>query len=796
MIAFPLLVVYFLLRGIRERRYFVRLWERLGFLPHAYQGTAHGAIWLHAVSVGEVISAAGLLKKLRETYPARRLFVSSTTLAGRALAEEKLAGVVDGVFYAPVDYCFAVRSVLRRLRPSVVVVLETEIWPNLYREVKRTGAGLLLANSRISDKALPRYRCQRWFLRHVFKLPDEILAQSAEAAGRYIEIGAPPARVTDAGNLKYDFEPAAAAAPEVVTGLVERARPAQIWIAASTMPPAAAGDIDEDDVVIAAFVELAAERKRLLLILVPRRPVRFDEAAGKLRAAGVRFLRRSELSGGETLELPGVLLLDSIGELGSLFPLADVVFMGGSLADRGGHNILEPACFGKPIVNGPHLENFSAIAADFRAGGGLVEINSPGELAGAVGRLLDDAELRARAGERARELAEARRGATDRIVEHIERLSSWSVAELVRSLPARLPLWALSWVWAAGAAVKQRRARGKRRALQTPVVSIGGISMGGAGKTPFTLHLARRFREETRQPAILTRGYRRRVPEKSTVLAAGSTAKITLTGDEAQLFLRSGVVHVGIGADRYRTGRAVEEKLHPDLILLDDGFQHWQLARDLDVVLIDALDPFGGGALFPLGHLREPLTGLDRAGAFLITKIEPGSPVEGIKELLRRHNERAPVFCSRVVPRRWIEFGTKRVIPVARLDSITLAGFCGLANPASFWRTLASMGGLPVKCWAFGDHHHYSPLEVKRMAANARAAGAHGLVTTEKDVMNLPVDAAELIKPLPLYWLEIDLEIENEEELLALIREKLKRAPATASASDPARQTPPPASRG
>ena len=154
--AFPLLVVYLLFRGFRDRKYFPRIWERLGFLPHAYQGTAYGAVWLHAVSVGEVMAAIRLLKEVRAKYPARRVYVSSTTLAGRALAEEKLAGLVDGVFYAPVDYVFAIRKVLRRLHPSVVVILETEIWPNWYREVKRTGAALLVANGRISDRAIPR----------------------------------------------------------------------------------------------------------------------------------------------------------------------------------------------------------------------------------------------------------------------------------------------------------------------------------------------------------------------------------------------------------------------------------------------------------------------------------------------------------------------------------------------------------------------------------------------------------------------------------------------------------------
>ena len=259
-VAFPLILAYLLLRGFRDRNYFQHLNDRFGWLPHSFQGTAHGAIWLHAVSVGEVMTSLGLLEQLRKQYPSRRIFVSSSTLAGRALAEEKLAGLVDGVLYAPIDYCFAVRGVLRCLRPSVVVVLETEIWPNLYREVKRTGAALIVVNGRISDRAMPRNRRVRWLFAAALSWPDLVLAQSDVAAQRYRELGAPAGKVRIAGNLKYDFDPSGTPAPPVVRKLVEEVRPEAVWIAASTMPPREAGDVDEDDVALAAFQQLAARR--------------------------------------------------------------------------------------------------------------------------------------------------------------------------------------------------------------------------------------------------------------------------------------------------------------------------------------------------------------------------------------------------------------------------------------------------------------------------------------------------------------------------------------------------------
>ncbi len=394
MVASPLLVFYFVYRCARDRRYLGSFRERLGGLPASLPATAPGAIWLHAVSVGEVISAAGLLQELRTRSAGIPLYVSLTTVAGREVAEERLSGVADGIFYAPIDYAFAVRRVLRRLRPSAVVILETEIWPMLYREVKRAGCSLLILNGRISDRALPRYTRWRFLFRHILSLPDTIFTQTEQDRTRYIAIGAPENIVQTLGNLKYDAAPVRGEAPAVIRELLDKLRPATVWIAASTMPGVDSSDIDEDDAVIGAFQDLAVSNPGMLLILVPRKPERFDSAEGRLRAAGVHYMRRSENKIDAALTLPCVLLLDSMGELASLFPLADVVFMGGSLARRGGHNLLEPAASARAIITGPHLENFAAIAAEFRAEQAVLAIENAAELAPAVGRLIEDPGLR------------------------------------------------------------------------------------------------------------------------------------------------------------------------------------------------------------------------------------------------------------------------------------------------------------------------------------------------------------------------------------------------------------------
>lgn len=741
--------------------------ERLGSLPASLETTGSGAIWFHAVSVGEVLSLAELLRRLRAERPSVQLFVSTTTLAGRALAEQKLAGLVDGVFFAPLDYRCIVRKVLRRLRPSLVVVMETEIWPNLYREVKRSGASLLVVNGRISDRALPRYLRWSWFFRHALAQPDAILAQTKEDARRYVLAGAPAGRVHAAGNLKYDFAPPAAGVAEEIAAFLDRTRPGKIWVAASTMPPADSGDVDEDDAVIHAFHEVAATRPDLLLILVPRRPERFVVAAEKLHRAGIAFTRRTALS---PITLPGALLLDSMGELAALFERADVVFMGGTLAHRGGHNILEPAYFGKPIIVGPHMENFAAIAGEFHGAQALRRIAAPSDLAAAVTELLTTGSGM---GERACAVAQSKRGVTERIASQIWDAFSDGVPMPVPYWPARIFLAPLSWIWRAGHRLNIATSGLGRHSLHAPVISVGGLTMGGVGKSPMVAHLAAKLHEAGLNPAILTRGYKRKSPEPVVIVGRGEIASQYLTGDEAQMLLRAGHAHIGIGSDRYRVGLELERRFAPGVFLLDDGFQHFKLARRRDIVLIDGLNPFGGG-VFPLGRSREPAESLRRATAIVLTRAEPGHHNTGLERQLRAHNSVAPIYRCRVIPREWIDAYSSLSAPAMEPPFRKVAAFCGLGNPRSFWSTLEELRLEVVFHWAFGDHHSYRPVELQRLLARAQEAGAEALVTTEKDALNLCNDACAIVSPLKVYWLKIGIEIEREEQLMRQITEGLR----------------------
>ncbi len=577
-------------------------------------------------------------------------------------------------------------------------------------------------------------------------------------------------RIQILGNLKYDTGYTESTPPAAIGAFLARLQPSVVWIAASTMPGADAGDIDEDRLIPEVFSSLAPAHPRSLLVYAPRKPERFSFAAERLHAKGIRFLRRTALKDDSLLDLPAVLLLDTMGELASLFPVADVVFLGGTLARRGGHNLLEPAASATPMVVGPHLENFPAIAKEFRSAHAFVEIASPDDLAPTLHRLLLDPEERKLYGGRAGAIAGSKRGSTAQAAQQVllamdDAVPTWSASGFT-SLPGRF----LATLWRAGSAMQRKWQTARARALGHPVVSVGGLAMGGVGKTPFCAHLAERLAARGFRPAILTRGYHRRSLEEVVILEAGAWAPASMTGDEAQIFVRFANAHVGIGADRYRTGRLIEERLNLGVFLLDDGFQHYRLQRQIDIVLIDALDPFSGGKVFPHGRLREPLSQLRRASCFVITRAQAGRHYSGIRKLLREHNPDAPVFVARLDACSVVDERTRQP---AELPSGPVVAFCGLGNPGAFWRTLDRLRIQPVFQWTFDDHHRYQPIELKRLAQQAALHGARVLLTTEKDAMNLPERVLEVIGSLDLFWVKIDVRIEEEQKFFDLIESKL-----------------------
>lgn len=733
-LAFPLLLLYLVRRIAKNRAYAHHLGERFGLLGPAVHPTLPGAVWLHAVSVGEVIAAIPLIQALRQSLPDAPVYVSTSTIAGRAMADQKLGALAAGVFYAPLDYRFAVRRVLRRLTPALLVVMETEIWPNMLREAKRSGAGVLIVNARISDKALPRYRRYAWFFRQALRYTDAVLAQDETAAGRYRMLGAPVVQV--AGNLKYDFDPASAHVAPDLDAWIRAAGASQVLIAASTMPPARDGDVDEDDLVIEAWKQLSVEHPGLLLILVPRRPERFDAAARKLEAAGIGFTRRTAL--GPPCR---VLLLDTIGELNGLFRLATLVFMGGTLAERGGHNVLEPAAFAAPVICGPHMENFAEIATEFDRAGALARLDQT-NLGNAISSLLNDPDRLARIGAASLSLAEAKRGATAR---SIQTLSAAYDAALPRPVPPVI-LIPLTWLWRVGMAFDRAVKRLRSCRPGARVISVGNLAVGGTGKTPMVLWLCDRLARAGVRVGVLTRGYGREGGAEVEVFAAAAAVDVAAVGEEAALILRQGKAQVGVGPDRCKAWRIMRDRGAPEVVVLDDGFQHWRMKRDADIVLIDALDPFRGG-LLPLGRLREPFSALKRATAIVITRTQNGREYAGLMAEIRKHSSTAPIFRARVAAIR------------PDIGDGPVGAFCGLGQPAGFEQTLKEIGIAPAFIEVFPDHHRYTEAEIAALRARAAI-----LVTTEKDLMNVPAALRDSIHAVP-----ITLDLDDPDGFLAVV---------------------------
>lgn len=414
------LLPYFLFQGLRTGKYVHNLRERLGYLPAEIQSraaVAPGAIWIHAVSVGEALAALPLARQLKERFPDRPLFVSTTTATGQQLSRQRM-DFTDGVFYFPLDWTGPVRRVLGGLRPAIVVILETEIWPNFLRESRRAGVPVVFVNGRISDRSFRRYRLlQRYaaeFLARVLDDAELFLTQSEEDARRLGALGAPASRVAVTGNLKYDLAPPPSG--RVVSWLEEQLTRQERW------PLVVAGSVvaEEELDVLSAFDTVQRKWNHALLVLAPRKPERFAEAASIVAESGWNLVRRSQMDFTKPLpEDTDVLLLDNVGELAGLYRLADAVFVGGSLVPAGGHNILEPAWFSKPPVFGPSMENFKDMARQFLEALAGFEVHNAGDLGARWVQLIEDTDRRERMGRAARKIVERNRGATERNLERI-----------------------------------------------------------------------------------------------------------------------------------------------------------------------------------------------------------------------------------------------------------------------------------------------------------------------------------------------------------------------------------------
>lgn len=421
---------WWLWRMATTQKYREGIKERLGRVPAGMKGDSDDrrpVVWLHAVSVGEVLAVSRLVGDVDRAFPSYRVLISTTTRTGQELARERFGA--GRVFYCPLDLHWAVRAWLNALRPKLLILAETEFWPNLLQGCFRRGIPVAVVNARISDRSWPRYEMLRRLWRPILSRLSRVMAQSETDAERLRALGCRADAVSAAGNLKFDVRVAQEAE---VTRLL---RPAQVRfvVAGSTLE-------GEEAALLEAWPRLLEAYPDLAMVLAPRHPERFAAVAALLDRSGVRWIRRSSwktaLPDPEVpIQSGEILLLDTIGELASVYTLAAVAFVGGSVIPAGGHNPLEPAQFGVPIVMGPHYANFRAITEDLQAHDAL-RVAAPGELANVLADLLGNREEANAMGARARQVFEQQSGATGRCLEAIRELLPRVSATLAGSDPA------------------------------------------------------------------------------------------------------------------------------------------------------------------------------------------------------------------------------------------------------------------------------------------------------------------------------------------------------------------------
>ncbi|MHC1699100.1 MAG: 3-deoxy-D-manno-octulosonic acid transferase [Geobacteraceae bacterium] len=419
-LAVPLYIPYFLFRCVIRRRIRKGIAERLGFLAREKRARLEDCetFWVHAVSVGETIAVRPLLKALKKRYPDKKIVLSTVTETGRSIAEK--FSEVDVCIYFPLDFGFAVRRMMEAVRPSLIMVVETEIWPNFLRCAHRSGVPTVLVNGRISDNSFGGYKRFSWVFRPVLENFDALCMQTEVDVQRIIAIGALPARVHAAKNLKYDI-PLVRVSEEKKRSLLDR------YCLPSGLPVVTAGSTHrgEDEIVLNAYHTLLSDGRQSVLILVPRHPERADEVVKIAEQGDLRCVRRSQLDGQSSrLQSGEVLLVDTVGELMDIYAISDLVFVGGSLVPVGGHNLLEPASLAVPVIFGPHMNNFREIAALILQHQGGVQVPDEAALTESLRQLLDCPAERLKLGENGARILSENRGSTERHMEIIAALLS------------------------------------------------------------------------------------------------------------------------------------------------------------------------------------------------------------------------------------------------------------------------------------------------------------------------------------------------------------------------------------
>ncbi|WP_314446936.1 tetraacyldisaccharide 4'-kinase [Selenomonas artemidis] len=821
-----IIIPIFVLRATRERGFIERIKQSFGFYPQETIEKVAGknAIWVHAASVGEIVATSPLVREFRKVFPDSPILVSVVTTGGYEMAH-RIIKDADAIIYFPLDLPFLASRVVGRIRPRVFLPVETELWPNFLKKAKQLDVPVMMVNGRISDRSVKQYKYLFGMLREMIGTVKCFAMQSSIDADYIMRLGAPRELVTVTGNTKFDQAYTSVSAEERAALIEELglSGASRIMIAGSTHR-------GEEELVLAAFKAVREKDPGVRLIIAPREVLRTLEVEHLCRKAGFTVTTRKELQKGDAARGEDIVILDTVGELGRVYGLGDVIYIGGSLVPHGGHNILEPAAHGKAIIVGNQMFNFKDIHALFRNRNAVVTVASGEELTRETLRLFGDAAERARleaetlaiinenkgASEKSArilvnmlETYESRRSirAQERIIGHrvhatqkvanfqtyfidlvhdkevrgISRrliMGVFYVFSLIYEQLVNLKLTMYRWGWA------------KKERLGCYVISLGNVTVGGTGKTPTAQHLAREISDMGYRVAILNRGYRAKWRGEVGIVSDGHTLKMDAetAGDEAFMLAKHlPNVPVLIGAQRAVTGRYAIEHFGAEVAILDDGYQHWQLERDMDILLVDAVNVFGNGYLLPRGTLREPLSHIDRADVCLMTKVDQAAPgaIAHIWETFRSYNQDGLILESIHQPRQfvrlsdWYEDIAAGGVPVTEMEGRKVLAVSAIGNPASFEQTLADLGIEMVESMRYPDHHDYGERDMAEVLYRAETLGVEAIVITEKDAVKVPGDVVRAKWRIPMYVISVEVTLQKGreeffQELKRQLAEKLR----------------------
>ena len=806
-----IIIPIFVLRATRERGFIERIKQSFGFYPPETIEKVAGknAIWVHAASVGEIVATSPLVREFRKAFPTSPILVSVVTTGGYEMAH-RIIKDADAIIYFPLDLPFLASRVVGRIRPRVFLPVETELWPNFLKKAKQLDVPVMMVNGRISDRSVKQYKYLFGMLREMIGTVKCFAMQSSIDADYIMRLGAPRELVTVTGNTKFDQAYTSVSAAERAALIEELglSGASKIMIAGSTHR-------GEEELVLAAFKAVREKDPGVRLIIAPREVLRTIEVEHLCRKAGFTVTTRKALQKGDAARGEDIVILDTVGELGRVYGLGDVIYIGGSLIPHGGHNILEPAAHGKAIIVGNQMFNFKDIHALFRNRNAVVTVSSGEELTRETLRLFGDAAERARleaetlaiinenkgASEKSArilvdmlETYEARRSirAQQRIIGHRVRATQ-KVANFqtyfidlvhdkeVRGISRRLIMgvfYVFSLIYEQLVNLKLAMYRwgwAKKERLSCYVISLGNVTVGGTGKAPTAQHLAREISDMGYRVAILNRGYRAKWRGEVGIVSDGHTLKMDAetAGDEAFMLAKHlPNVPVLIGAQRAVTGRYAIEHFGAEVAILDDGYQHWQLERDMDILLVDAVNVFGNGYLLPRGTLREPLSHIDRADVCLMTKVDQAAPgaIAHIWETFRSYNQDGLVLESIHQPRQfvrlsdWYEDIAAGGVPVTEMEGKKVLAVSAIGNPASFEQTLADLGVEMVESMRYPDHHDYGERDMAEVLYRAETLGVEAIVITEKDAVKVPGDVVRAKWRIPMYVISVEVTLQKGRE--------------------------------